>query len=206
MFAGIHRSIAYRNMMAKTDSTVRFKAKLFQPPAAAKARSLVRVALPKSASAKLAPRGATMVEGTINGAPFPRVPLEPDGHGSHWLRVNWPMRQAAGADVGDVVTMEIAPAEPEREPKVPADFRKALAGAPKARAMWSDITLLARRDWILWIEGAKQADTRKRRVSGACSRLAAGKRRICCFDSYKTRMDKLNNSKPRSGEGKKNPR
>jgi uncharacterized protein YdeI (YjbR/CyaY-like superfamily) len=92
------------------------------------------------------------------------------------------MREAAGADAGDVVTLEIAPSGEEPEPKVPADLRKALAAAPKARALWSDITPIARRDWIQWITSAKQPETRARRVSNACSMLAAGKRRVCCFD------------------------
>ena len=98
----------------------------------------------------------TAVEGTINGFPF-RATLEPDGQGGHWLKVNRKMREAAGAEAGDVVTLEIAPVAEEPEPKVPADLRKALAAAPKARAVWSDITPIARRDWIHWIVSAKQA-------------------------------------------------
>ena len=65
---------------------------------------------------------------------------------------------------------------------MPADLRKALASAPKARAVWSDITPIARRDWIQWIVSAKRPETRSRRVDNACSMLAGGKRRICCFD------------------------
>jgi len=66
---------------------------------------------------------------------------------------------------------------------VPADLRNALAAAdPKTRAIWSDITLNARRDWILWVNSAKQQETRARRIKNACSMLAAGKRRVCCFD------------------------
>jgi len=96
--------------------------------------------------------------------------------------VNRTIREAAGADAGDVVTLEIAPAREEVEPKVPADLRNALAAAPKARALWSDITLIARRDWIHWIVSAKQPETRARRIKNACAMLAAGKRRVCCFD------------------------
>jgi uncharacterized protein YdeI (YjbR/CyaY-like superfamily) len=92
------------------------------------------------------------------------------------------MREAAGADAGDVVTLEIASSGEELEPRVPADLRKALAAAPKARALWADITPIARRDWIQWITSAKQPETRARRVNNACSMLAAGKRRVCCFD------------------------
>jgi hypothetical protein len=122
----------------------------------------------------------TTVEGTINGFHF-RATLEPDGQRGHWLKVNRKMREAAGADAGDVVTLEIAPAR-EVEPKVPADLRNALAAVPKARALWSDITLIARRDWIHWIVSAKQPETRARRTKNACAMLAAGKRRVCCFD------------------------
>jgi uncharacterized protein YdeI (YjbR/CyaY-like superfamily) len=79
--------------------------------------------------------------------------------------------------------LEIAPATTETEPEVPADLREALAAAAsKTRALWSDITPNARRDWIHWITAAKQAKTRARRIKNACSMLAAGKRRVCCFD------------------------
>ena len=138
--------------------------------------------LPKDASAKLPSRGMTAIEGTINDCPFQAV-LEPDGQKSHWLRVDRKLSKAAGADAGDVVALEIAPASKDAEPEVPADLRKALAtAAPKARALWSDITPNARRDWIHWITSAKQTETRVRRIKNACSMLAAGKRRVCCFD------------------------
>jgi len=83
----------------------------------------------------------------------------------------------------DVVTLEIAPAAEEPEPTIPAELRKALAAAaPKARKLWSDITPIAPRDWIHWIASAKQPETRARRIKNACSMLASGKRRPCCFD------------------------
>ena len=92
------------------------------------------------------------------------------------------MREAAGAEVGDVVRIEILSVGKESEPRVPADLRKALAAVPKARAVWTDITPSARRDWIAWITSAKQSETRARRIRNACEMLAAGKRRVCCFD------------------------
>jgi uncharacterized protein YdeI (YjbR/CyaY-like superfamily) len=63
----------------------------------------------------------------------------------------------------------------------PADLRKALASAPEAKARWNDLTPIARRDFISWIDSAKQARTRERRIERACDMLAAGKRRPCCF-------------------------
>src|SRR5690606_7689294 len=132
-------------------------------------------------SAKLPTRGMTTVEGSINGHPF-RATLEPDGQRSHWLKVNKKLREAAGAEAGETVTLEITPVGEEPEPRVPADLRQALAAAPKAREVWSDITPVARRDWIRWITSAKRPETRARRIGNACDMLAAGKRRVCCFD------------------------
>ena len=168
--------------MTKTPCKIRFKAKLFRPVEREKVGSWTFLVLPKDASAKLPSRGMTAIEGTINGFPF-QATLEPDGQKSHWLKVDRKLSEAAGAQAGDVITLEIAPAAEEPEPKVPADLRKALAvAAPRARALWSDITPNARRDWIHWIISAKQPETRARRIKNACSMLAAGKRRVCCFD------------------------
>jgi len=165
-----------------TKTLIRFKAKLFQPAESEKAGSWTFLVLPKNASAKLPSRGITPIEGTINGFAF-QATLEPDGQKSHWLKVDRKLCEAAGADAGGIVTLEIAPAGKETEPEVPPDLKKALAAAaPKARTLWSDITPNARRDWIHWITSAKQADTRARRIKNACSMLAAGKRRVCCFD------------------------
>lgn len=69
----------------------------------------------------------------------------------------------------------------ELEPRLPADLRNVLAAAPRAKALWLDLTPIARRDFISWIDSAKQPETRKRRVESLPSRLAAGKRRPCCF-------------------------
>src|SRR5213083_416236 len=167
--------------MTTTRSKIRFKAKLFRPAESKKAGSWTFLVLPPNASAELPSRGMTAIEGTINGFPFQAV-LEPDGQKSHWLKVDRKLREAAGADAGDIVTLEIAPAAEEPEPTVPADLRKALAAAPKARALWSNITPISRRDWIHWITSAKQLETRARRIKNACLMLAAGKRRVCCFD------------------------
>jgi hypothetical protein len=168
--------------MSKAASTIRFKAKLLRPVESPEEGSWTFLILPKNASAKLPSRGITAIEGTINGARFQSV-LEPDGQKSHWLKVDRSLSKAAGADAGDIVALEIASAQEEPEPEVPTDLRKALAAAaPKARKLWSDITPNARRDWIHWITSAKQLETRGRRIKNACSMLAAGKRRVCCFD------------------------
>jgi bacteriocin resistance YdeI/OmpD-like protein/uncharacterized protein DUF1905 len=170
----------------ETTSKIRFSATLFRPAAiaGAKVASWTFLTLPKDASAKLPSRGMASVEGTLNGLGF-RATLEPDGKGGHWLKVDRTLREAARAEAGDIVTLEMAPVAPsqEPEPRVPADLRKALAAAPrKAQEAWSDITPAARRDFIHWITSGKRAETRVKRIETACDMLAKGKRRPCCFD------------------------
>lgn len=165
-----------------TASKICFSATLFRPAATAKAVAWTFLTLPKEASLKLPSRGMTSVEGTFNGLAF-QAALEPDGQGGHWLKVDRKLREAAGAKPGDVVAMEIAPVAEEPEPRLPPDLRKALTAAdPKARAVWSDITPVARRDWVQWITSAKREATRLKRIESACDMLAKGKRRPCCFD------------------------
>jgi hypothetical protein len=171
----------------ETKSTIRFSARLFRPEATEKIGSWTVLTLARNASAKLPSRGMTMVEGTINAFPF-RTALEPDGKGSHWLKVNKAMQDAAGVEAGGIVTVEITRAGGEPEIRVPMDLRKALAAAPRAQASWADITPMARRDWIFSISTAKQPETRRRRIEKACDMLASGKRRLCCFPGIKWLM------------------
>ena len=166
--------------LQETKSTIRFSARLFRSKATEKTGSWSLLTLPRNASEKLPSRGMTMVEGTINGFPF-RAALDPDGKGSHWLRVNKALQDAAGAEAGDTVTVEITRAGEEPETRVPSELRQALAAAPPAQVLWADITPMARQNWILWISSARQPETRMRRIENACAMLASGKRRVCCF-------------------------
>lgn len=165
---------------AKTTATIRFEATLSRP-AQPKGATWTFCVLPKAASARLPTRSQVAVEGTLDGQPF-QATLEPDGQGSHWLKVEKKLREAAGAGAGDTVALEIAPAAKQPEPELPPDLRQALAGHPQARATWDDITPVARRDWIQWITSGKKAETRAKRIATACDMLASGKRRACCFD------------------------
>lgn len=139
------------------------------------------VILPKSASCKLPRRGRTTVEGTINTYAF-QATLEPDGQLSHWLRIDKELLKAARVGMGETAQFEIMSVDQEPEPDTPCDLQEALAMAHEARAVWDDTTTIARLDWIHWITSAKQAKTRTKRVSDACDMLAAGKKRVCCFD------------------------
>ena len=167
--------------MPKPSATnVRFKAKLHRP-ASPKGATWAFLVLPAAASAKLPTRSMVTVEGVFAEQPF-QATLEPDGAGSHWLKVERALLEAAGVAAGDTVALEMAPVAKEPEPEVPADLKQALADDAAAKATWDDITPVARRDWIHWITSGKKAETRAKRIAVACDKLSCGSRRACCFD------------------------
>jgi len=86
----------------------------------------------------------------------------------------------------------------ESEPRVPTDLREALTAAPLVEAVWKSLTPLARWDFIIWIDAAKQTETRRRRIEKACSTLTAGKRRPCCFTIVPTDLYKALEANPKA--------
>jgi uncharacterized protein YdeI (YjbR/CyaY-like superfamily) len=57
------------------------------------------------------------------------------------------------------------------EQNVPEDVSNALASHPSAGAAFEKLAPSHRREYLQWIDGAKQAATRQRRVQGMIERL-----------------------------------
>ena len=64
---------------------------------------------------------------------------------------------------------------------IPSDLQKALTKTPKGKALWDSITPIGQRDFLRWIDSAKQPATRTRRIAITCSKLTSGDRRPCCY-------------------------
>src|SRR5699024_8457090 len=121
-------------------------------------------------------RPPSTLEGTVNGFPF-RSRLE----GDRRIPLSAGMCGGAGIRPGDACRAEITRVDDEPEARLPVEREKALTDASAAQQTWTDITPLARRDWILWITTAKKPETRLVRIEKTCSKLASGMRRVCCF-------------------------
>ncbi len=75
-----------------------------------------------------------------------------------------------------------AKAPPARPPHtLPADLREALDGDAAAKALWAEITPLARNEWICWVTSAKKEETRAKRITVGLDKLRKGMRRPCCW-------------------------
>lgn len=137
--------------------------------------------LPQEASAQLPSRGQVMVEGSINGFHF-QTPLEPDGKGSHWFKIDNTLSKVADITADDTVALEIEPSKKWPEPEIPADLQKALVADKQVHALWTKITPMARWEWMRWIRSTGREETRKKRIEVALSKMRNGERRPCCWN------------------------
>jgi hypothetical protein len=117
-------------------------------------------------------RARVPVRGTINGFPF-RTSLMPMG-GCHGMAVNKTMRDGARVQAGDNVSVVMERDEDERIVGVPPLLKKELAKSETARANWKKLSFTSQKEIVLSISGARQEETRRRRLAKAMDILKSG--------------------------------
>lgn len=70
------------------------------------------------------------------------------------------------------------------------DMQAALKADAAALALWQSLTPLGRNEFICWVDDAKQAKTRTRRIERTVEELHEGKKRPCCWAGCIHRTDK----------------
>ena len=70
------------------------------------------------------------------------------------------------------------------------DLQSAVRADPDTFALWQKLTPLGRNEFICWVDDAKQAQTRARRIVRTCEELREGKKRPCCWVGCIHRPDK----------------
>ena len=103
------------------------------------------------------------VEGTANGHPF-ATRLTPRGDGAYRLFLDGAVRAAAGIDVGDEVTIEVARADAPPPPPLPDDLREALSALDGGVEAFAALTEAQRVGMVAFVERARTAGTRARYV------------------------------------------
>ncbi len=61
---------------------------------------------------------------------------------------------------------------------VPMNFYKALSENPKSKAVWKELSPTAKRDFVSWIDEAKDKEAHGVRIEKACIMLESGKQKI----------------------------
>jgi hypothetical protein len=97
--------------------------------------------------------------------------------GEFLLGLNREVRDGAGVQAGDEAEVIIELDEAPREVDVPADLAAALAVDPQAAASFERMAFTHRKEYCRWIDDAKRAETRLRRVTQAVEMIKAGKSR-----------------------------
>jgi hypothetical protein len=154
--------------MAKQE--LRFTAKI----EAREAGVVAAIAPPVDVPEFFGTRARVPVRGTINGYPF-RSSLSPYG-GRHLMPVNKALRAGAGVDAGDMVEVVMERDEEERKVEAPPLLKKALAKSKTAQANWDKLSFTHKKEMALAIVGAKQEETRARRLAKVVEILKTGKK------------------------------
>ncbi len=117
-------------------------------------------------------RARVPVRGTINGYPF-RSSLMPMG-GSYCMAVNKSMREGAKVQVGDEVDVVMERDVEERTMEAPAELKQELGKSKKAQARWDELAFTVKKEMANAIAGAKQEETKKRRLAKVMQVLKTG--------------------------------
>ena len=134
------------------------------------------VDVPPSLSKSLGGENHIAVAGSINGAKM-RALLVPRGEGCHRLFLDGKIRKAARAGQGDTVRLVLGPDRESREVPIPDEVLEAFEDEPGAHEAFQKLTSAQRREMLLWVLKAKQADTRAKRIARLVLELSKRMRR-----------------------------
>ncbi|HKS47269.1 MAG TPA: YdeI/OmpD-associated family protein [Amycolatopsis sp.] len=113
------------------------------------------------------------VQVTVNGHTY-RSSIATMG-GQYLISLSAENRAKAGVAAGDEIEVELALDTAPREVSAPADLAEALDSDREAKRFFESLSYSNRRRVVEPIEGAKAAETRKRRIAKAVETLHAGK-------------------------------
>jgi hypothetical protein len=123
--------------------------------------------------------GRPRIRATFDGRPRDayRGSLAAMGGPRHVLGLVKAIRSEIGKGPGDAVRVEVWPDTEPREVVVPGDLDDAFRADPGARAAFDALSYTHRKEYVRWIEEAKRAETRERRVTETIRMVKAGETR-----------------------------
>ena len=134
-------------------------------------KSATGIEVPADVVAALGQGKRPKVTVTINGYSYPSTVGVMGG--VSLIPVSADVRAKAGVAAGDEVDINLVPDAAPRTVEVPADLAAALASVPAARQAFDKLSYSGQQRYVLGIEQAKTAETRRRRVEKAVTELTA---------------------------------
>jgi hypothetical protein len=138
--------------------------------------SWTRLEIPFDCEKAFGSKARIAVRGTLNGFAY-RTSILPNGDGTHHMPLNKAILAGAKAEPGTRVDVSMEKDEESREVEAPADLVAALKKNRAAQKVWDAKTPTFRKEYVLWIEEAKAAETRARRIGATVEKVAEGKRK-----------------------------
>jgi Bacteriocin-protection, YdeI or OmpD-Associated/Domain of unknown function (DUF1905) len=118
-------------------------------------------------------RARPPVKVTIRGHTWRTTPGVYGGVG--YVGVNRAVKAATGVDAGDRVRVTMELDTQPRTVTVPPDLRSALSADAAANASFAKLSFTHQREYVEWVEEAKRAETRARRIAATVERVREGR-------------------------------
>lgn len=132
------------------------------------------VEFPEDVATLFGRRGEVRVKCLINGIAADRS-LMPTRSGLHILSLNADLRKAAGIHaIGDPVEVELWPDPTPATIVIPEELQDTFELLPTFRAAWDRLTPGRRRDLCRWVDAARTAPTRAKRIAEILRRSEQG--------------------------------
>lgn len=110
------------------------------------------------------------VKGSLDNYTIKGVALIPVGEGDFIMALNATMRKATGKRKGDKLRVQLE--ADEKIPELSADLLECLADEPRANDYFNSLLYSHRLYFSRWIESAKTAPTKAKRIAQAVTALA----------------------------------
>jgi hypothetical protein len=122
------------------------------------------VDFPFSVEEKFGVKGRVPVNARFDGVAY-RGSLVNMGTGGHVIGILKEIREKIGKGHGDSIEVEIELDDKPRDVEVPEDLNQALAKHLRANEIFKSLSYSHKREYIQFINEAKKAETRMRRIS-----------------------------------------
>lgn len=140
--------------------------------------------VPAAQAKKLKPSKKTFrVKGSLDAFAFEKTSLLSMGNGDFFLPVNAAMRKGTGKKAGDKImaAMQVD----ESKPKLSRDLLQCLKEDPEASVFFKTLSPYMQYLYSTWIESAKSAKTKTRRLVAVVNSLAKKQNYLELMETYK---------------------
>jgi hypothetical protein len=110
------------------------------------------------------------VHGQVEGLPL-KSTLSPRGGGNYRLHIHSNIWRKLHIDAGDSVEVMLQVDQEPRDPALPHDLAGGLAEEPRALATFNSLTPASRRQIVRYVDMAKHANTREKRIQLMVKRM-----------------------------------